>query len=87
MAAWRLQVKRENDVIYYQRVPSEIPEQPAPKRLVTASAFVLPNPAPEALADALNTGPALPPASEPVTVMLCCTLLQACRMLCVSTAK
>lgn len=40
------QAKRENDAVYFQAVPRDLPQLPEPRRLATADAFALPPPAP-----------------------------------------
>ena len=40
------QAKRENESVYFQAVPRELPPLPEPRRLAAADAFALPPPAP-----------------------------------------
>ncbi|KAK9798946.1 hypothetical protein WJX73_007519 [Symbiochloris irregularis] len=58
-------VKRENDIVYCQRVPDEIPELPAGKRLAAPIPWQLPPAAAEARADALHRITAPPSAPVP----------------------
>lgn len=44
-----VQCKRDNDVIYYKHIPEELPAPAESKRLATATAYLLPAPAPEVL--------------------------------------
>lgn len=39
-----MQCKRQNDTIYYNHIPEELPTPPEPKRLVTPTGFQLPAP-------------------------------------------
>ena len=68
-----VQVKRENDIVFCQRVPSEIPEMPPPKRLVKPLSFALPPPAPEAMAEALERvpGPSQPAPAAAFPMAVC----------------